>query len=124
MASNELCLLASVPENYRSWSTAPTARRKKSFARFPTALRPSCPVQQSVFHQAERKLTSLPDLRYSSDQKKRWVKDFIHDARWLQLDLKGKSEPVSAWLIAGAPRAKDWSEPRSLRGLTVPVSIH
>lgn len=46
------------------------------------------------------------------------------DARRSQLDLKGKSEPVSALLIAGVPSAKDWSEPHSLRGLTAPGSIH
>jgi hypothetical protein len=30
----------------------------------PTALRPSGPVQQWIFHQAEKKLTTLPGLRY------------------------------------------------------------
>jgi hypothetical protein len=35
------------------------------------------------------------------------LKNPIHDVRRCQLDLKGKSEPVSGWLIAGAPSAKD-----------------
>ena len=34
---------------------------KGAFARLPTALRPSRPVQQWVFHQAEKELTSSPD---------------------------------------------------------------
>src|SRR5215831_20004606 len=37
---------------------------KKPFACLPTALRPSGPVQQRIFHQAEKELTSLTVLRY------------------------------------------------------------
>src|SRR5262245_27304160 len=43
---------------------------KKPFACLPTALRPSGAVQQWIFHQAEKKLTTLPGLRYSSDHRK------------------------------------------------------
>src|SRR5262245_21912236 len=43
---------------------------KKPFACLPTALRPSGPVQQWIFHQAERELTILPGLRYSSGHRK------------------------------------------------------
>ena len=56
--------------------TAPLAlssserRHKEPFARLPTALRPSRPVQQWVFHQAEKELTSLPVLRYGSGHRK------------------------------------------------------
>src|SRR5262249_61750320 len=43
---------------------------KKPFACLPTALRPSRPVQQRIFHQAEKELTTLPGLRYSSGHRK------------------------------------------------------
>jgi hypothetical protein len=43
---------------------------KKPFACLPTALRPSGPVQQWIFHQAEQELTILPGLRYSSGHRK------------------------------------------------------
>jgi hypothetical protein len=43
---------------------------KGGFARLPTALRPSGPVQQWIFHQAEQELTTLPGLRYSSGHRK------------------------------------------------------
>ena len=43
---------------------------KKPFACLPTALRPSGPVQQWIFHQAEQELTTLPRLRYSSGHRK------------------------------------------------------
>ena len=43
---------------------------KKPFACLPTALRPSGPVQQWIFHQAEQELTTLPGLRYSSGHRK------------------------------------------------------
>src|SRR5262249_62330482 len=43
---------------------------KKPFACLPTALRPSGPVQQWIFHQAEKELTTLPGLRYSSGHRK------------------------------------------------------
>jgi hypothetical protein len=57
-------------------STAPLALssterlHKKPFACLPTALRPSGPVQQWIFHQAEQELTTLPGLRYSSGHRK------------------------------------------------------
>src|SRR5262245_14052232 len=42
-----------------------------AFACLPTALRrPSGPVQQWIFHQAEQELTTLPGLRYSSGHRK------------------------------------------------------
>src|SRR5215813_2388334 len=45
----------------------PTERlHKKPFA----VLRPSGPVQQWIFHQAEKELTTLPGLRYSSGHRK------------------------------------------------------
>ena len=56
--------------------TAPLAlssreqRHKEPFAHLPTALRPSRPVQQWVFHQAEKELTTLPVLRYGSGHRK------------------------------------------------------
>jgi hypothetical protein len=37
---------------------------KGGFARLPTALGPSRPVQHRVFHQAEKQLTPLTVLRY------------------------------------------------------------
>src|SRR5262245_65734039 len=43
---------------------------KKPFACLPTALRPSGPVQQWIFHQAEKELTTLSGLRYSSGHRK------------------------------------------------------
>jgi Putative transposase len=46
------------------------AAHKEPFARHPTALRPSGPVQQWIFHQAEKELTTLPGLRYSSGHRK------------------------------------------------------
>jgi hypothetical protein len=51
---------------------------KEPFARLPTALRPSRLVQQWVFYQAEKELTSLPVLRYDSGHRKRWFKNTIH----------------------------------------------
>src|SRR5262249_58822744 len=56
--------------------TAPLAlssseqRHKEPLAHLPTALRPSGPVQQWIFHQAEQELTTLPGLRYSSSHRK------------------------------------------------------
>src|SRR5262245_52453205 len=50
---------------------------KKPFACLPTALRPSGPVQQWIFHQAEQKLTTLPGLRYSSGHRKGRLKVLI-----------------------------------------------
>jgi hypothetical protein len=47
---------------------------KGSFTRLPTALRPSRPVQHRVFHQAEKQLTTLPGLLYSSGHRKRRLK--------------------------------------------------
>src|SRR5215813_8574309 len=45
----------------------PTERlHKKPFA----VLRPSGPVQQWIFHQTEKELTTLPGLRYSSGRRK------------------------------------------------------
>src|SRR5262245_19231177 len=52
----------------------PERLHKKPFACLPIALRPSGPVQQWIFHQAEMGLTTLPGWRYSSDQKKRLFK--------------------------------------------------
>jgi hypothetical protein len=52
-------------------------RHKESFARVPTALRPSRPIQQWVTHQAEKELTSLLVLRYGSENKI-WFKIPIH----------------------------------------------
>src|SRR5262245_43705186 len=46
----------------------PERLHKKPFACLPTALRPSGPVQQRIFHQAE--LTTLSVLRYSSGHRK------------------------------------------------------
>jgi hypothetical protein len=43
---------------------------KGGFARLPTTLRQSRPVQQWIFHQAEKELTTLPGLRYSSGHRK------------------------------------------------------
>src|SRR5262245_10548823 len=43
---------------------------KKSFACLPTTLRPSGPVRQWIFHQAEKELTTLPGLGYSSGHRK------------------------------------------------------
>src|SRR5262245_53222780 len=43
---------------------------KKPFARLPTTLRPSGPVQQWIFHQAEQELTTLPGLRYGFAHRK------------------------------------------------------
>ena len=40
------------------------SRHKAPLAHLPTALRPSRPVQQWVFYQAEKELTSLPVVRY------------------------------------------------------------
>jgi hypothetical protein len=55
----------------------PTERlHKKPFA----VLRPSGPVQQWIFHQAEMGLTTLPVLRYRGPEK-RWFKFPIHQ-RW------------------------------------------
>ena len=51
---------------------------KEPFAHLPTALRPSRLVQQWVFYQAEKELTSLPVLRYGSGHRKRWFKNPIH----------------------------------------------
>src|SRR5262245_18645077 len=46
---------------------SPSKRRpKEPFARLPTALRLSRPVKRWDFRQAEKELTSLPVLRYSS----------------------------------------------------------
>ena len=46
---------------------SPSERRpKEPFARLPTALRLSRPVKRWDFRQAEKELTSLPVLRYSS----------------------------------------------------------
>src|SRR5262249_39038385 len=42
------------------------ASHKKHFACLPTALRPSGPVQQWIFHQAEKQFTTLPGPRYTS----------------------------------------------------------
>src|SRR5215475_3163508 len=55
---------------------------KKPFACLPTALRPSGPVQQWIFHQAEKELTTLPGLRYSSGHRKGRLKilPFLHGA--------------------------------------------
>src|SRR5262244_3045236 len=59
-------------EGSQSKPTAPLALssterlHKKPFACLPTALRPSGPGQQWIFHQAEQELTTLPVLRYSS----------------------------------------------------------
>ena len=50
---------------------------KKPFACLPTALRPSGPVQQWIFHQAEQELTTLPGLRYSSGHRKGRLKVLI-----------------------------------------------
>jgi Patatin-like phospholipase len=56
--------------------TAPLAlssserRHKEPLAHLPTALRPSRPGQQWIFHQAEEELTSLPVVRYSSGHRK------------------------------------------------------
>src|SRR5215467_536503 len=64
-------------------STAPLALssterlHKKPFACLPTALRPSGPVQQWIFHQAEQELTTLPGLRYSSGHRKGRLKVLI-----------------------------------------------
>ena len=65
-------------------ATAPLAvsaskrRPKEPFAHLPTALRPSRLVQQWVFYQAEKELTSLAVLRYGSGHRKRWFKNPIH----------------------------------------------
>ena len=67
--------------------TAPLAlssserRHKGPFAHLPTALRPSRLVQQWVFYQAEKELTSLPVLRYGSGHRKRWFKNPIHNPK-------------------------------------------
>src|SRR5215475_5298499 len=47
---------------------------KKPFACLPTALRPSGPVQQRIFHQTEKELTPLPGLRYSSGHRRDCLK--------------------------------------------------
>ncbi len=52
--------------------SVPHTIRSAPFARLPTALRPSRPVQQWVSHQAEKELTSLAVRGYSSGHRKGW----------------------------------------------------
>src|SRR5262249_16670363 len=70
---------------------------KKPFACLPTALRPSGPVQQWIFHQAEQELTTLPGLRYSSGHRKGRLKI-------LSIDIIGRIRA----LAKKAPTRKDY----------------
>jgi len=56
MASDELRLLVGVPETIAGGALPQLRRHRESFAHLATALRPTRPVQQWVFHQAEREL--------------------------------------------------------------------
>ena len=128
MASDELRLLGRRAGNYRrEHCTNCGALRdpSRASARYATEVSWSSTgiFQRKSEHQRKSELTTFPVLRYGWSRK-RWFKNPIHDVRRRQLDLKGKGEPVSARLIAGAPSAKDWSEPQSLRGLTAPGLIH
>jgi hypothetical protein len=78
MASDELRLLVTVPENHYPGALPQLRRHKESFSSVPTALRPSRPLQHWVFHQAEKELTTLPVPRYGSGHRKRWFKNPIH----------------------------------------------
>jgi hypothetical protein len=64
---------------------------KGGFARLPTALRPSHPVQQWIFHQAE--LTTLPVLRYGLANRK---------GRLKILYIRIAPTTFDQWLAAGA----------------------
>ena len=73
----------------------PTERLQKPFA----ALRPSGPVQQWIFHQAEKELTTLPGLRYSSGHRKGRLK--ILSIRWAELQLHWKREKTNRSVETG-----------------------
>ena len=47
-------------------------------------------VQQWVFYQAEKKLTSLPVLRYHSGHRKRWFKNPIQSGELAIVEGPGK----------------------------------
>src|SRR5215467_4473428 len=77
MASDELHLVVGVPETMARGALPQLWRHRESFAHLATALRPSRPVQQWIFHQAEKELTTLPGLRYSSGHRKGRLKVLI-----------------------------------------------
>ena len=73
---------------------------KKPFACLPTALRPSGPVQQWIFHQAEKEFTTLPGLRYSSGHIKGRFQILIHFSAYIDFHVRGHvryfAQPMSA----------------------------
>ena len=136
----------SIPDNLRSPKTAcqrkPTAplalssserRHKGPFAHLPTALRPSRLVQQWVFYQAEKELTSLAVLRYDSSHRKRWFKNPIHlDCSWVLFSV---ASPSAQLPTPPATPAEDPSEHHEItpscraevtqlcRGASCPVAV-
>src|SRR5215510_7465980 len=66
---------------------------KKPFACLPTALRPSGPVQQRIFHQGEKELTSLAARRYNSGHRKGRLKIRILDGPGSRLPLRRACPP-------------------------------
>ena len=106
MASDELAVLAGVPENYRPWSTAPTAvpignLHARSRPLYGRADRP----KHWVFINQKRELTTLPGpapwLRYQ----KKWFKNPIHEgvcnsSRWSRPNTGSTEE---AFLRGGGP---------------------
>ena len=70
MASDELRLLIGVPETIARGALPQLRRHKEPFARLPIALRPSRPVQQWVFHRAEKRIDNFPGAALWLVQKK------------------------------------------------------